>query len=62
MIWFVDLENDNVYDGLSPYIHYFEKQQIISLNWGLVNLSIYNYQFECTNIINPLQLFNRFFR
>ena len=27
MIWFVDLENGNVYNGLSPYIHYFEKQQ-----------------------------------
>ena len=31
MIWFVDLENGNVYDGLNPYIHYFEKQQSTGL-------------------------------
>lgn len=31
MIWFVDLENGNVYNGQAPYIHYFEKQQSTGL-------------------------------
>ena len=31
MIWFVNLNTGNVYDGLNPYIHYFDKQQSTNL-------------------------------